>query len=86
MVSAFTKLLTVLSIGAHEKCYLEKSFSFKNSSGINWRWVIMINIYNDIHWTNGKSVNLLTVEISHIWKLKVIDWLNDWWHYGSSYL
>lgn len=35
MVSAFTKLLTVLSTGAREKCYLEKSFSFNNSSSIN---------------------------------------------------
>ena len=76
MVSAFTKLLTVLSIGAYEKCYLEKSFSLNNSSGINWRWVIMIDIYNDIHWTNVKSVNSLTQNQSHLEAQS--DWLTKW--------
>ena len=34
-VSAFTKMLTGLSTGAHEKCYLEKRFGFNSGSGIN---------------------------------------------------
>lgn len=55
MVSAFTKLLTVLSIGAHEKCYLGKSFSFSHSSGKNWQRVIVVSIYNGSHWTNVKN-------------------------------